>query len=142
MATPTTSSPWGAYCLLSSANHGISILHGWQYVAQKFSRTAFPLKSLRRTSLPSSDFSVKSGAATPCTFPWSEAVVLLFAGAGSVLCLRDQKTAELIMTETATTTTMRTRASRRIPEGALGAGFDGCSAGAGSTMGSFVPFLG
>src|SRR5437879_4576289 len=43
-------------------NHGISILQGLHHVAQKFSRTALPRRSDRRTLFPSSDSSVKSGA--------------------------------------------------------------------------------
>src|ERR1017187_4808706 len=62
ISTPTICRPWEAYCFCSSTSHGVSILQGSHHVAQKFSRTAFPLKSERWTVLPSIDCNAKSWA--------------------------------------------------------------------------------
>src|ERR1700730_16203264 len=43
MATPRITSPLGPYFSLNSISQGISILHGWHQVAQKFTSTTFPL---------------------------------------------------------------------------------------------------
>src|ERR1700730_5455726 len=43
-------------------NQGISVLHPWHHVAQKFRTTTLPLKSESFTGLPDASFNVKSGA--------------------------------------------------------------------------------
>src|SRR6266436_6935014 len=52
-----------ATCLSS----GISLMHGWHHVAQKFKTTTFPLSALLLTVVPSSDLSAKLGASLPST---------------------------------------------------------------------------
>src|SRR6185437_9435715 len=106
IATPRTSRPSGPYCFCSSTNHGISSRHGVHQVAQKFSSTALPRKSIRCTVLPSSDCKAKSGAAEPGLGP--PAVVL---PERSPLCTR--YCPPISMTAIATTTTIMTAAFRR-----------------------------
>src|ERR1019366_3285065 len=69
MATPTIWKPCGPYSFCSSTNHGISVLQGPQYVAQKLSRTALPRRSESLRFLPSSAGSSKSGAKLPMSCP-------------------------------------------------------------------------
>src|SRR6266849_8641515 len=52
-----------ANCLSS----GISLMHGWHHVAQKFKTTTLPLRALLLTVVPSSDVSEKLGAWLPTT---------------------------------------------------------------------------
>src|ERR1700730_12378353 len=53
MATPRITSPLGPYFSLNSISQGISILHGWHQVAQKFTSTTFPLYCAIVASEPS-----------------------------------------------------------------------------------------
>src|ERR1700690_1135068 len=50
-------------------SQGISIRQGSHQVAQKFTKTTLPLRSARETSLPSTSFSLISGAGLPTTLP-------------------------------------------------------------------------
>src|SRR6185437_3778881 len=62
METPMTTRPRSLNAVSNSSNHGISILQGPHQVAQKSSKTTFPLKSERRTVAPFTSFKAKSGA--------------------------------------------------------------------------------
>src|SRR5579875_1303304 len=66
---PSTTRPCAAYFLENSSNHGISSLHGPHHVAQKFTITGRPLKSLSDTFLPSVLTSENAGAGLPCNCP-------------------------------------------------------------------------
>src|SRR5208282_499281 len=60
--TPITERPRSLYLFWKSTNSGISTLQPSHQVAQKFSRTTFPLKSESFTAWPEASLKVKFGA--------------------------------------------------------------------------------
>ena len=74
--TPTTSSPRLFNCCWNSTNQGISKAQGPHQVAQKFSKTTFPRKSLNFTDFPFASFKVKSGAILRSLTVFAEAAPL------------------------------------------------------------------
>jgi hypothetical protein len=102
--TPTITNPCGPYCFCNSTNQGISALHGGHHVAQKFSTTALPRKSERRTVFPDRSFSAKSGAGLPLKFESIDRGSL-----GAFECFRTLKKMSAEMTMTVTANTVATR---------------------------------
>src|SRR5215467_1759237 len=62
---PSTANPFEPYLSCIAISHGISTRHGSHQVAQKFTRTTFPLKSAKATSLSFKSFTLMSGAVPP-----------------------------------------------------------------------------
>src|SRR5205085_22642 len=62
METPTTANSRSLYVFWNSMNQGISILQGPHHVAQKFTRTTFPLRSESLSVAPVASLREKSGA--------------------------------------------------------------------------------